>query len=529
MTSLLKENMVTTKDASNLSGYTSDHLGRLIRSGKIEGEKIGRNWIVNKSSLELFLKEQKSLKTDRARDLSAMRAEEYRRYHRLVRRATDDLTKEIPISPICLRTGTVQSHLLALSVALAVIVSGANLARADVLQKIVGQVTSVAQDVAIGFNESFGAIPAHFAMKLAAITNAELAVSSHVGMTSTAASIHFTSPLLADPDLSFLRMVFDDSNQMHPTSWLVASHAQSAERASQLITADAVQTFASDAYAFVTSPSQVTNALLSAYSAFGTQSYAGITTLFAGYRLLIEHSGAAALSLAIDTRDRIVEMPRLVWSSTLALGNTVIDVSHAVIHADVATAYGLAIAAPVSARVSVEFIGGIGDTLTTATAQVPHLTAELFLRGTALPVTLAPALARAVLGVEYEGVARFVALTHIVTGKYLVLIETTGRFAYVSAERARSLTIAFAHATATIEDAYLGVLGESALALNSVEPSSALAAVAMVTQPALSAGEQTTFMVYQMMHSIFSTTIDTFDRLFTDVQRSMVHLEHQNN
>ena len=55
MTPFLKENLVTTKDASELSGYTSDYLARLARSGKIVGRRIGHTWLIDKNSLANFL------------------------------------------------------------------------------------------------------------------------------------------------------------------------------------------------------------------------------------------------------------------------------------------------------------------------------------------------------------------------------------------------------------------------------------------------------------------------------------------
>ena len=42
---------ISLKEASQISDLTSDHLGLLIRKGKLGGKKIGRDYFTNKSSL----------------------------------------------------------------------------------------------------------------------------------------------------------------------------------------------------------------------------------------------------------------------------------------------------------------------------------------------------------------------------------------------------------------------------------------------------------------------------------------------
>ncbi len=76
MNFLSNENLITTKDAGELSGYTSDYLSRLVRSGKITGKRIGHNWLVDIESLAHFLDQQGSHKIDRARSLASERARE---------------------------------------------------------------------------------------------------------------------------------------------------------------------------------------------------------------------------------------------------------------------------------------------------------------------------------------------------------------------------------------------------------------------------------------------------------------------
>ena len=51
--------LLSTKEASKLSGYNADYLARLCRAKQIVGTQIGRTWLVSQKSLEDFVKLQK--------------------------------------------------------------------------------------------------------------------------------------------------------------------------------------------------------------------------------------------------------------------------------------------------------------------------------------------------------------------------------------------------------------------------------------------------------------------------------------
>ena len=48
---------ITTVEASRLTGYNRDHIRRLILACKVKGERIGRDWLVDKISLLDYLKQ----------------------------------------------------------------------------------------------------------------------------------------------------------------------------------------------------------------------------------------------------------------------------------------------------------------------------------------------------------------------------------------------------------------------------------------------------------------------------------------
>ncbi|MHB8304204.1 MAG: beta strand repeat-containing protein, partial [Acidobacteriaceae bacterium] len=332
------------------------------------------------------------------------------------------------------------------------------------------------------------------------------AVSARVATRNATVSMQFASPLLAEPDLSSLQMPFGVTRRGSKSSVMAAQTAP-------LASAAAVQAFARSSYALLTSPSEIASVSFHAYLATGTAAYGGITASLSAYRALIEQSGATALALAMATRDALAATPPGASAASLALGRTVITASHMAIRADVAAAYGLAAAAPASARATVTLIGGAGGALAGAAARVPSLAAATYLRAAAAPATLAPALARAVFGAEYAGAVRFVAGVNTVSARYLAFVETAGRTAYGGAERTRVLASSLAHAPAAIEDAYLGMLGKTALALGSIARAPSPAAVALAA-PALSTGEQVALTVFDSINSWFDSATDALSVFF---------------
>ncbi|MCX6790220.1 MAG: helix-turn-helix domain-containing protein, partial [Candidatus Kaiserbacteria bacterium] len=97
MDPLLAKNLITTKDASELSGYTSDYLARLVRGGEIAGKKIGHSWLIDSSSLDVFLGKQKNHKLNRSRELANSRVKEYRTHNEPLHRIANDLTTKFNV------------------------------------------------------------------------------------------------------------------------------------------------------------------------------------------------------------------------------------------------------------------------------------------------------------------------------------------------------------------------------------------------------------------------------------------------
>lgn len=51
---------ITTSEAAEISGYTRNHIARLLKQGRIEGRKFATVWQVNEESLLAYLSEQRA-------------------------------------------------------------------------------------------------------------------------------------------------------------------------------------------------------------------------------------------------------------------------------------------------------------------------------------------------------------------------------------------------------------------------------------------------------------------------------------
>ena len=124
----LTKKYILIKEASEASGYSIDYLTRLCRGSKIEATQVGRTWLVNKYSLQEFVREQEEKKKGFAKELSAQREREYNKRAEVgnsqIGLLAILLNKVNPFSPNISSRPTLQKG-LAFAVAMLVIATGA--------------------------------------------------------------------------------------------------------------------------------------------------------------------------------------------------------------------------------------------------------------------------------------------------------------------------------------------------------------------------------------------------------------------
>jgi hypothetical protein len=504
MDPIFENKLITTKDAGEIFGYSSDYLARLARSEKIIGKRIGHSWFIDKESLALFLKQQGIHKVDYARTLASEREIEYRKHRSVIHNVEKVLSKPISLPALHIKEHAFISQFVALSVSFFVVAFGAYIAYAAPFTQFITEADTIARDTAFGFNESFGNIPLRIASR---ITEAEIemnTVAPRVALMNNFVSGTMASPVLVEPDLSSLQMNISDEHTY------VAAYSESKSSASLTPSLQSSRMTVSSAYSFITHPVQIADSFIQTYLTVGENIYSALNTSLVSYHELIETSGAQSLALAATSRDTLKMAPEFITQMNLAFGNAIINTTHSAIRADIVFAYKTAEVAPESSRAVVALVSGIGDSIARATTRVPVLATGLFLRTTEAPALLAPALAQSVFDVEYDGASHFVALTTAGTEQYAFAIRSLGEAGYEGTSNARSL----ARATGSFisQDTYLGVLGKTAAAWEGlISSNNVFAAVA----PTLSSGEQLALATYDTINALFSSATRSLAFLFS--------------
>lgn len=54
--------VITCEEAARLLGYTVQHVRRLVRDGKLQGVKLGRDWVLSRDSVDRLLAANENLR-----------------------------------------------------------------------------------------------------------------------------------------------------------------------------------------------------------------------------------------------------------------------------------------------------------------------------------------------------------------------------------------------------------------------------------------------------------------------------------
>jgi len=57
----MADELITTKEAAELTGYTPEHIRRLVASGKVKGQRFGDVWQIDRRSLLAYVKAAEKL------------------------------------------------------------------------------------------------------------------------------------------------------------------------------------------------------------------------------------------------------------------------------------------------------------------------------------------------------------------------------------------------------------------------------------------------------------------------------------
>lgn len=417
-----RERFFTTKEAADSSGYTADYVARLLRSGRVEGQKVGHNWFVEKKSLNQFLLQQQ------ASGVAVLAYDSPQILQQPVRKSVQRKSTFSDIFAPAALSEDVSDHILdasyhshsrALGIAIAVVLMGVAAGQTAILPSVSQYIAYVGQETQTGFAAAFGALPAVLAEHL---QSQQDALRAHTNDTTLLPSFADTPSLTLD----------ETTRQVSSTGYaaphpIIPTHTNSQLAAAAF--ASAGQSV-STAYATLRSPARAVQAASDTYLSLGMAEYAGIAAAFEGYRSFARFMGAQVYAVAVLVHRSITATPGVLTRIGLVTGNAVVGATHAAINADVALAYGIATAAPETAQTLTLVTGNTGAILAGAAAALPQVAVGAYRQVTAAPATFAPALAERVWSVEFAAADRFLTWMGETQSHYLAFLTTAGRLTY---------------------------------------------------------------------------------------------------
>jgi hypothetical protein len=443
MSPLLDTKLISTRNASLLSGYTRDYIARLLRLRKISGEKIGRGWLVDKRSLEFFLDQRHHRKGKHRRKPASDRGLSNHAVSlgSLALNGHDaELTDRLPSA---LGLNSFRERAVALLTAVLVISFAAFSSQTPLFEQ---RGVAVFQNVARGFING-GEVRSHVSADSVA-AQYKIDGLSHVSLIQSSWPQPLFGTFFRTPPPGFSSTKFFNYDLRQGTFF-----------------ESKVRSIVLSIFTRITHPSIAAAVIIHTYIAIGGHAYTVINGSLLAYRSLVDTMGTGAFQLAFGARGLLTVAPKFVAKLNFAFGQAVIDAAHGAIHADVTLAYAIAAAAPESARVTVTFIGNVGDILAGATARAPALafSGSVAARNAAARIT--SSLSESIFDAAYSQATRLVAFASRVTAHYLSFIYDTGGLAYEGARNVRHSMLfggqLLAAVPAAFTDAYLGVMGKT--------------------------------------------------------------------
>ncbi|MDB5266126.1 MAG: hypothetical protein JWM39_839 [Parcubacteria group bacterium] len=303
MTLNLDQHLLSTKDASALSGYNADYLSRLCRSGKIAGTQIGRTWLVNSESLQQFVREQEERKQQISSELSQSREKEYQHAQKNTPARAEKKSKST--------IGAVRSPFTtfvrtpAFAFALSILVMGTSVYAATF-----GPISSVM--------EHAGALTSAAQQTITGSTNTvapRLRIASNVSAarTSTPATLAVnTKPLkpVIDGNAIATRLArIDAPNARDGDTYRLVAYDAAANNAAALHASRAQNERAFGR--FIESDEPISARVADAGTALTSSTRDAYDTILNSYAFSLNRAGDASLAFAADMRDTVVRSPQL--------------------------------------------------------------------------------------------------------------------------------------------------------------------------------------------------------------------------
>ncbi len=432
-----QKHFLTLKDAAEHSGYTIDYLTHLIQSKKITGIRLKHNWLIDRNSFSHFLALHSERKSSHASRVSHVEMSPIFSY--AVRPHLDTDYNFITFSSdnkVVRGAGWWHPHLFAFLVAVIIMTSASFAANSSVLAVLTRHAGALSQEAASGFRLAFENIPLNTEAKFVSVSTYQQQKKVQVRR-----EIATATALVALPPL----VVLDDTATLITQSMVTT--AEVAQGNADAFTTSGIKKTISlasvlNGLQILKNPQRFGAVVGQGYVAVGEWEYRSIVGVFSIYRSFITNAGDKTFTLGTQIIYGFRTLPPFINHMNLALGSSVIFLTHSAIQLDVNTAYGLASVMQTSSQKSFVAVEILGGSIERIALVAPGRVTSVFLAITDMPAHLAPKLARAVWHSEYTVASHFIAIVDKVSNRYIALVNGSGVVVY------RSIAVVYAVPTA---------------------------------------------------------------------------------
>ncbi|MDB5237038.1 MAG: hypothetical protein JWL88_140, partial [Parcubacteria group bacterium] len=317
MTLILDSNLLPTKDAAALSGYNADYLSRLCRSGKIAGTQVGRTWLINRESLEQFVREQEERKQQISAELSQTREKEYKHAQRGAPARMARVQKEAAGGPVLSPfTAFVRTPAAALFLSILIMATSAYAATFGPVAAVMehaGALASAAQQTITGGTQAT-------APRLRIASNVSASAQSGIPVVRSA-NVRPLAPTIDGASIAKQLALIDVPEARAETDgYRIVAYDAAAGNAAALQSSRAQTERALSR--FMASDEPISARVADAYDAVSSGTRDAYATVLDTYGFSLNRAGDTSLAFAADARDAVTRSPEVSGALLDAYSNS---------------------------------------------------------------------------------------------------------------------------------------------------------------------------------------------------------------
>src|SRR3989344_5323235 len=540
MLSFNEKEFISTKEASELSGYGSDYIARLAKTRKLESTRIGKSWFIRRDSLKAFINGQHKRKEEISKKLSQARADQYRKARSLLGNAkkafvpvVDKLNQNQPLVVDGVRFA-IQHVLMPVIVAALVVGGGYASARVGVVDALVSSAAEITQTLADGTRMIIADAVAGAAKRLGDARQARMSVISPMHERTAAIArggARATVLSLPDDAFAFLTESAGDATTRPRRAMSDASPEARVARDPDIAAAILAERVVDALIHPQDTARQAAQGLLALYLDVGARAYASMGDLLQAYERALRASGGTALALGTYVRAAAANAPATIAGAEIRAGESLAALSSRILRTYGGTIYAWNDEVPQVAAATAGILYETGTTVSgIAVALVPTI-ASSYDNAMYAWADGSTGLMEGVLAAQEAFGTDLIEITRSIGNAELAFVRNAGASIAVLPSMvasvptvpeafgiARSAVLGALGGAAEHGETTFAILGSAAhsalVALNTAGDRILAAAATVLPAPALSGAERAALFTYEADQGLFDGAGDTLSFLF---------------